>query len=195
MPAPARRPLKAVNCWQDEAGTFVTKNLKTFAAVCFGLALVCGLVYWFTSQPMAMVELKNPEAWLTDLPAALAQAKAEHKNVLLDFTGSDWCPPCNALRKTVFNTPQFEAYAKTNLVLMLVDFPQLKELSPELTKANADLAKKYGVDGFPTTIIVDVEGKALVTIKGYVGETADQFIAKLKPAATNQPAAASPPMK
>jgi thiol:disulfide interchange protein len=29
--------------------------------------------------------------WGTDLPKALAQAKADKKMVLLDFTGSDWC--------------------------------------------------------------------------------------------------------
>ena len=61
--------------------------------------------------------------WLTDLPKALDKAKAENKMVLMDFTGSDWCPPCKALHKTVLTSPEFEAYAQTNLVLVEVDFP------------------------------------------------------------------------
>jgi thioredoxin-related protein len=171
------------------------RKLKLFATACFVIALIGGIMLWSTSRPMQMVELKNPDDWLTDLPTALAKAKAEHKNVLMDFTGSDWCPPCNALRKVVFNTPEFDAYAKTNFVLLVVDFPQIKQLPPEQAKANADLAKKYGVDGFPTTIVLDGDAKVLIAIKGYKGENVNEFLSQLKPAATNQPAAAIPQTK
>src|SRR5947209_4624292 len=64
--------------------------------------------------------------WLTDLPKALGKAKAEKKLVLMDFTGSDWCPPCKALHKNVLSSKEFEGYAQTNLVLVLVDFPRSK---------------------------------------------------------------------
>src|SRR5213594_730237 len=85
--------------------------------------------------------------WLTDLPKAQAKAKEEKKLVLMDFTGSDWCGFCIKLNKEVFSKPEFQEYAKKNLVLVEVDFPTKKELSAELKKANAALKQKYGVNG------------------------------------------------
>ncbi|MGO8697092.1 MAG: thioredoxin family protein [Limisphaerales bacterium] len=61
--------------------------------------------------------------WATDLPGALRQAKAEHKIVLLDFTGSDWCMWCTRFDDDVLSKPEFASYAKTNLVMVRVDFP------------------------------------------------------------------------
>lgn len=75
-------------------------------------------------------------AWLTDAAKAQAQAKAEKKLVLLDFTGSDWCGWCIKLNKEVFSKPEFAEYAKKNLVLVEVDFPRRKKLSPAQNKAN-----------------------------------------------------------
>ena len=43
--------------------------------------------------------------WLTDLPKAQAQAKKENKQVLMDFTGSDWCGWCIKFNKEVLSTP------------------------------------------------------------------------------------------
>jgi thioredoxin-related protein len=97
--------------------------------------------------------------WLTDVPKAVAKAKAEKKIVLLDFTGSDWCASCIKLHKEVFSTPEFAQYAKTNLVLVELDYPIKKEQSEELRKANEALAVKYEVEGLPRIIALDGEGK------------------------------------
>ena len=84
-------------------------------------------------------------AWSTDLPKAMEQAKAEKKAVLLDFTGSDWCPPCKELHKKVLVSKEFEDYAETKLVLVVVDFPKSKPQSDELKKANEALAPASSV--------------------------------------------------
>lgn len=119
-------------------------------------------------------------AWLTDLPKAQTQAKAEKKLVLLDFTGSDWCPPCKALHKNVLSKPEFEAYAKTNLVLVELDFPDRKPQSAELKKANKALLEKFKVDGYPTIIVLDAEGKEIYRNSSYNGATVNDFIAELE---------------
>src|ERR1017187_4807538 len=67
--------------------------------------------------------------WLTDVPAALARAKAENKTVLLDFTGSDWCGWCMRLKAEVFDQPEFSTYAHANLILVELDFPHHKTQS------------------------------------------------------------------
>ena len=116
--------------------------------------------------------------WLTDLPKAQAKAKAEKKLVLLDFTGSDWCGWCIKLKKEVFTKPEFVDYSKENLVLVEVDFPRNKKLSPPQQKANDALAEKYKVEGFPTLIVLNSEGKKIGEL-GYVEGGPKPFLQKL----------------
>jgi len=97
--------------------------------------------------------------WLTDLPKAQAQAKKENKLVMMDFTGSDWCGWCIKLNKEVFSKPEFSEYAKKNLVLVEVDFPRKKELSQDQKKANQALQEKYKIQGYPTIVVLNSEGK------------------------------------
>jgi thioredoxin-related protein len=123
--------------------------------------------------------------WLTSVPEAQKKAKAENKMVLLDFTGSDWCGWCIKLKKEIFDTKEFAEYAKDNLVLVEIDFPQRKQQSDDLKKANAALQKQYKVRGFPTLIILDSEGKQLGEL-GYMQGGPQPFITrlnKLKPKA------------
>jgi protein disulfide-isomerase len=117
--------------------------------------------------------------WLTDLPKAQEQAKAEKKLVMLDFTGSDWCGWCIKLDKEVFSQPEFAAYAKTNLVCVEVDFPTKKKLSAEQQKANDALAKKYNVEGYPTIIVLNADGKKVGEL-GYMKGGPKAFIAALE---------------
>lgn len=102
--------------------------------------------------------------WLTDLPTALNKAAAQHKFVLLDFTGSDWCGWCKKLKGEVFDQPEFIAFANDNLVLVEVDFPRQKQLSAAQKEANDALAQTYKIQGYPTVILLDSASKQ-------VGET------------------------
>ena len=119
--------------------------------------------------------------WLTDLPKAQAQAKKENKLVMLDFTGSDWCGFCIKLNKEVLSKPEFAEYAKKNLVLVEVDFPNAKKQSQELKKANAALMEKYEIKGYPTLVLLNGEGKKLGEVEGYTpGSGPKAFIAELE---------------
>ena len=118
--------------------------------------------------------------WLTDLTKAKDKARAEKKMVLLDFNGSDWCPPCQALRKSVFSSKEFVAYARTNLVLVDIDFPIHKEQTEELKKANQALSEKFGVEGYPTVVVLSSDGNELKKETGYSGQSAVDFIAELE---------------
>lgn len=122
------------------------------------------------------------EHWLTDLSKAQAQAKAEKKMVLVDFNGSDWCPPCKALRKNVLDSPEFLGYARTNLLLVDIDFPRHQEQPEALKKANQALAEKYAITGFPTVLVFSSSGKQLKKSVGYGGQSAKDFIAGLEQA-------------
>ena len=128
----------------------------------------------------AVLQLKAAELpWMTDLPKAQAEAKAEKKLVMLDFTGSDWCGWCIRLHKEVFSTPEFAEYAKKNLVLVEVDFPRKKQQSAALKKANESLGAKYSIEGYPTIIVLNGEGKKVGQL-GYMKGGPKAFIAELE---------------
>jgi len=122
--------------------------------------------------------------WLTDVLKAEAQAKAENKLVLLDFTGSDWCPWCIKLDKETLTQPEFAKYAAKNLVLVKVDFLRHTEQSADVKKANQALAKKYNVTGFPTEIALKPDGTVVMTQEGYLEGGPKALIAKLDEAKT-----------
>jgi len=117
--------------------------------------------------------------WLTDVSKATAQAKAEKKLVMLDFTGSDWCGWCIKLHKEVFSKPEFATYAKDNLVLVEVDFPRAKTQTEELKKANQSLQEKYKIEGYPTLVVLNSAGEK-VGETGYVEGGPKAFIAELE---------------
>ncbi|PWU10016.1 MAG: thioredoxin family protein [Verrucomicrobia bacterium] len=106
--------------------------------------------------------------WQTDYQKALAQARAQHKKVLLNFTGSDWCGWCIKLKKEAFDQPAFKTFAEKNLVLVDVDFPRSKPQSEALKKQNNDLQTKYKVEGYPTLILLDSQGKLIRKSPGYL---------------------------
>jgi protein disulfide-isomerase len=124
-----------------------------------------------------------PPGWTEDYDKAVEKAKAENKNLLLDFTGSDWCGFCMALNKEVFNTPKFKDWAKQNVVLVEVDFPHSKPQTQKIKSQNADLKGKYPSNGYPTIVVVDTTGKELGRKMGYKpGSGPDAYISALESA-------------
>ncbi len=119
--------------------------------------------------------------WLTDYDAALDQASREDKAVLIDFTGSDWCGWCMKLKAEVFDTPEFAAFAKANLVLLEVDFPKRTRQSAEQQRKNDTLQEKFGVQGFPTLFVLNSSGKPVTKI-GYIRGGPAKFIEALQTA-------------
>lgn len=117
--------------------------------------------------------------WKTDLNEALTQAKKENKTVLINFTGSDWCVWCKRLSDEVFSKSEFEDFAKKNLVLVKIDFPRNIEQSNATKYYNQQLADTYGVEGFPTVILLDKNGRGLVKT-GYMQGGVENYIQQLK---------------
>lgn len=105
--------------------------------------------------------------WEENLETALQKAKAENKAVLVNFTGSDWCQWCIRLSDEVFSKSEFEDYAEDNLILVRLDFPRSIEQSAETKLYNNQLAQRYGVQGFPTILLFNSQGK-MVLQTGYL---------------------------
>ena len=118
--------------------------------------------------------------WLNDYKRAQEEAKASHKLLLLNFTGSDWCGWCIKFDKEVLSQSPFKDYARSNLVLVELDFPRAKSQSPELRKQNRDLAQQYEVVGFPTIVVLSSDGQKVWQYDGYFPGGAEAFVAELQ---------------
>ncbi len=117
--------------------------------------------------------------WKTNLDEALATAKKENKDVLINFTGSDWCQWCKRLSDEVFSKSQFEEFADKNLVLVKIDFPRNIEQSNATKFYNQKLANMYGVEGFPTIILLDKNGRGILKT-GYIQGGVENYIQQLR---------------
>lgn len=119
----------------------------------------------------------NP-IWHESLEEARRESTATGKPILTAFTGSDWCPPCIKLKKNVFETPEFTAWAAQNVVLLELDFPKTKPQPQSIRVQNQQLAKQFKIEGYPTVVFVSDSGKQL----GRMGfaPNVDQWLAGAK---------------
>ena len=116
--------------------------------------------------------------WKSSFEEAKSQALAENKNIVLVFSGSDWCAPCIKLDKTVWQSEEFKKESESNWVIYKADFPKKKanQLSPTLTESNKLLASKYNTSGnFPLVVLLDKNGTVL-GIEGYKNFSASDYI-------------------
>ena len=122
-------------------------------------------------------------AWETDFSKAQRSAESEHKLILLNFSGSDWCGPCIRMHTDIFENNAFTQYADEHLVLVNADFPRLKKhaLSKDQQIKNDQLAEKYDKDGiFPLTVLLSPDGKVLKEWQGLPPISAEVFTAQVK---------------
>lgn len=116
--------------------------------------------------------------WETNFEESKKSAAAENKNIILVFSGSDWCAPCIKLDKAIWSSEAFQTEAKTNWVLVKADFPKKKTtaLSETLKSQNASLAEQYNKEGhFPLVVVLDKNGKVLGKT-GYKNVNPEEYI-------------------
>jgi len=132
-------------------------------------ALLAGAV--FTSLAVA-----QEAQWIQNFAEAKAKAKAEKKDLLIDFTGSDWCIWCKRLDKEVFAEEGFQKEIQKGFILVKLDFPQDKSLvTAEIQKQNEQLQKDWSIEGFPTIFLADAEGRPYAQT-GYQKGGGDEYL-------------------
>jgi len=123
--------------------------------------------------------LASAGEWETDFEKAQRLARATDRYLLVDFTGSDWCPWCIKLESRVFSTSAFRTFAATNFVRVMVDFPRRKQLPRQEQKRNQALLERYGVSGLPTVLVMSADG-TVIGRTGYRDASAEEYIRALE---------------
>ncbi|HSP41894.1 MAG TPA: thioredoxin family protein [Luteolibacter sp.] len=137
-------------------------------------SLVCAVVMALNGTTLA-----GGEGWTSDFEAAKKQATEEKKDLLMDFTGSDWCGWCIKLKDEVFKHDEFNSGVKDTFVLVEIDFPKDKsKLSEETQKQNRELGEKYGIEGYPTILLTDAAGRPYAAT-GYQAGGPEKYVAHL----------------
>ena len=93
---------------------------------------------------------------MTNVDDALAKGKKDKKPVLVEFTGSDWCPPCIMMHKKVFSKKEFVSKASEKFILVKIDIPKADK---KLSEKNQKVLQKYKVQGVPTVVLFGEDGK------------------------------------
>lgn len=122
---------------------------------------------------------KAADGWLTDYDAALATATSTGRPVLALFTGSDWCPHCKTLEHNVFGSDVFRAWAKDNVVLLMVDLPQAG-ISQAVRNERSQICINYGVRTFPSVLLLGPDGRKITTQTGYKGQSAGEWLTSMQ---------------
>jgi len=128
---------------------------------------------------LATFATAHADEWLTDYKEAVTKAAEEKKPLLMNFTGTNWCPPCIQLEKRVFSQPEFKDYAAKHLVLLKLEFPPpgqtelapppapmraAKPMTPEKLRENMLLANQYRIEGYPTLVLISPKTKGPVRV-------------------------------
>ena len=126
---------------------------------------------------LCIISFGNAAQWMNDHGAAVSRGYGENRAVLISFSGSDWCPPCIALKQEVFSKPEFHAFADNNLVLCEIYVARYK---PQAAATWA-LMQKYGVQSVPTVILLDKKGVQIGRM-GYRGGGPDAYVRSIQQA-------------
>lgn len=123
-------------------------KIKTLSSVLAAVALSLGSTFAATT-----------DGWSTDFEASVKLAAAEKKDLLVEFTGSDWCQPCMMLNKEILSQDIFRDGTKETFVKVQLDFPRAETLqTPEVRKRNVELRTAYRISGYPTIMLCDSAG-------------------------------------
>lgn len=134
------------------------------------------ILFFFT------ISVFHAQDWQTNFEKAKVIASKENKNIVLVFSGSDWCAPCMKLEKNIWMSDAFKTAGEKNWVIYKADFPKKKanQLAPELAAQNKELAEKYNKGGsFPLVVLLDPNGKVL-GMTGFKNVSAEEYVEMIK---------------
>ena len=150
--------------------SLITKTLTMLAVAALVLSSISN----------AVADDAHYKGWTRSFEEAKELAAKEGKSILMEFTGSDWCPPCKALHKNVLSQDAFQT-VKEDYILLVLDNPRDKSLvTPAEQEQYKQLSGKFQVQGVPSIFLADAKGRPFHFQSGYGGQKAEQWVADIR---------------
>ena len=144
------------------------------------LAMLATTTLVLSSMSNIIADDGHYKGWTRSFEEAKELAAKEGKSILMEFTGSDWCPPCKALHKNVLSQEVFQT-VKEDYILLVLDNPRDKSLvTPAEQEQYQQLSSKFQVRGVPSIFLADQEGRPFHFQSGYGGQKAEQWVADIR---------------
>jgi thioredoxin-related protein len=146
-------------------------NLLFAGALCLMLATGCSGKNESREASKTMAEAPatgDARMWI-GFNEGMALAKKQNKHVIIDFY-TDWCHWCKVMDKETFSDPEVKKYLAENFVTIRINAESRSERvsykGEEMTPV--ELARAFGVRGFPSVAFLDRTGELVYMIPGFV---------------------------
>jgi thiol:disulfide interchange protein len=107
--------------------------------------------------------VSNQINWLRSYSEAVALSQSTSKPIAILFTGTGWCPACMKLERTVLTHPEFAQAVGQKFVFLKAEFPDYSEPAV-MASPYKPLLDRYGVNAFPTIVVINANGQQLYTV-------------------------------
>ncbi len=94
--------------------------------------------------------------WENDLAAALTRAGSENKVVMVDFF-TEWCKWCDVMDQKTFSD-----------AAVLAELKRVIPVKLDAEREGREAARRYRVQGYPTILFLDAEGREVGRIPGFM---------------------------
>jgi S1-C subfamily serine protease len=112
------------------------------------------------AAPAEKVQGATYGPWIQDFEEAKRRAAAEGKDILVVFSGLDWCEWSVRSRREVFGRPDFSRGVSDRYILVEIDFPlgPQQQANVQDQARNQRLAEQFAVTNYPTVVLTDAQG-------------------------------------
>lgn len=109
-----------------------------------------------TTLPLLILLLCAHFACADTVSDGLKRAKSQNKEVVM-YTYSQYCPYCDAMDRNTLNDSDVNPILKKDFAYIRIDVDK-----------RPDIARKYQIRGYPTTILMESSGRMIIKIPGYI---------------------------
>jgi thiol:disulfide interchange protein len=142
--------------------------MKKMISLLLSSFVLCSSVVMAQPYPSQGNYASNPSQanqinWLRSYSEAVALSQSTSKPIAILFTGTGWCPACMRLERLVLTHPEFAQAVGQKFVFLKAEFPDYSE-SAVMASPYKPLLDRYGINQFPTIVVVNANGQQLYTV-------------------------------
>ncbi|MFH0871507.1 MAG: thioredoxin fold domain-containing protein [bacterium] len=98
------------------------------------------------------------------------KARESNRPIVLHFY-TEWCTWCKKMDGETFANPRIEEFLNLSFIPIKINGESREMIKVEGKETKmADLARKFGVRGFPTTVFLESNGTTIGSVPGYIDQ-------------------------